>query len=291
MMIFKVRCGQCIGCRLDHSLTWASRSMHQAKCHTENSFITLTFNDEKMPSHRSIELRPIQLFFKKLRKEISPKKIKILWCGEYSPKKTRPVGPFNPDEYLGEGQRPHYHAIIFNHDFSDKKLWTVRNDNNVYTSDILTDLWGQGYCTTGKVTYESAAYVARYSLKKINGKLEKIPLATGLLPYERVCEYTGQITTVAKEKFHQSNGIGKEHYNNYNSDIYPADHVIINGYQTRPSRYYDDLYDKQAPASMEAIKLRRIKNIEKYKADNTPARLIEREKVKMAQLKQLKREL
>lgn len=291
MTIFKVRCGQCIGCRLDHSLTWASRSMHQAKCHTENSFITLTFNDESMPSHRSVELRPIQLFFKKLRKSIAPKKIKILWCGEYSPKKTKPVGPFNPDEYLGEGQRPHYHAIIFNHAFSDQILWTVRNDNNVYTSDILTGLWGQGYCTTGEVTYESAAYVARYSLKKINGTLKSTQdYKTGLLPYERICEITGDITEVQQEKFHQSNGIGKEHYNNYHSDIYPADHVIINGHATRPPRYYDDLYDIQEPTSMENIKARRINNQEKHKKDNTPGRLLEREKVKMAQLQQLKRD-
>ncbi len=266
--------------------------MHEAKTHYQNSFITLTFNDENMPGTRSVHKRPIQLFFKSLREKIAPKKIKYLCCGEYSPQKKRPIGPFNPWEFLSEGQRPHYHAIVFNHDFSDKKLWSVRNDVNIYTSDILTAIWGQGFCTTGEVTYQSAAYVARYSLKKLNGKESQKPDATtGLLPYERTCEYTGHITEVEKERFQMSNGIGLEFFNKYSSDIYPADHVIINGHQTRPPRYYDDLYDAQDPAGMENIKDIRVKNMEKYEADNTPDRLEAKEAVKLAQIRNLKREI
>jgi len=292
MKISKVRCGQCIGCKLDHSLMWASRSMHESRSHVENSFITLTFNDEHMPESRSVHKAPIQLFFKRLREKIAPKKIKYLCCGEYSPKKTRPIGPFNPWEYMSEGQRPHYHAIVFNHAFLDKKLWSVRNDINIYTSDILTDIWGQGFCTIGDVTYESAAYVARYSLKKLNGKQSETPdEITGLLPYERTNEYTGYIQTVEKERFHMSNGIGMEFFNKYSSDIYPADHVIVNGHETRPPRYYDDLYDQVEPASMESIKATRVQNMENQKADNTPDRLKSKEKVKMAQIRNLKREI
>lgn len=266
--------------------------MHEARSHAENSFITLTFNDEHMPESRSVHKRPIQLFFKSLREKIAPKRIKYLCCGEYSPKKTRPIGPFNPWEYLSEGQRPHYHAIVFNHDFKDKTLWSVRNDIKIYISDTLNDIWGQGFCTTGEVTYESAAYVARYSLKKLNGRDAENPCRhTGLLPYERTNEYTGDITTVEKERFHMSNGIGLNHFNKYSSDIYPADHVIINGHETRPPRYYDDLYEQVQPASMEDIKAIRVQNMENQQADNTPDRLASKEKVKLAQIRNLQRNL
>jgi hypothetical protein len=216
---------------------------------------------------------------------------KYFACGEYSPKKRRPIGPFNPWEFVGEGERPHYHAIVFGYDFPDKTLWSVRNDIRIYTSDILTELWGQGHCTIGTVNFDSAAYVARYSLKKINGQLENKPdPITGLLPYERICHYTGQIICVEKERIQMSNGIGKEFYRNYTSDIYPGDHVVINGHSTRPPRYYDNLFDQEKPDQMEIIKDRRNKNMEKHAKDNTPERLAERESVKLAQLKLLKRD-
>ncbi len=87
-----------------------------------------------------------------------------------------------------------------------------------------------------------------------------------------------------------SNGIGKDFYLSYTSDIYPRDSVVINGHETRPPRYYDNLYDAEQPDLMEDIKNRRVQNMEKYAADNTPARLAERKQVKLAQLSQLKRD-
>ncbi len=308
MSKMKLPCGQCIGCRLDHSSRWATRCMHESKSHEQNSFLTLTYSDEKMPPSLSVSKKPLQKFFKDLRNYLNygikshldeARQIpnpeftvtKYFACGEYSPKKTRPVGPFNPWEFIGEGERPHYHAILFGYDFPDKELWTVRNGLNIYSSDILADIWGKGHCTIGSVTHESAGYVARYSLKKINGSLENKPCKiTGLLPYERICHYTGEILQVEKERLQMSNGIGRDFYNCYTSDIYPADSVVINGHETRPPRYYDNLYDAEQPGIMEDIKNRRIKNMEKHRSDNTPARLAEREKVKMAQLKQLKRD-
>lgn len=244
-----------------------------------------------MPASRSVSKRPLQLFFKRLRNEIRPIKIKYLACGEYSPKKTRPIGPFNPWEFIGEGERPHYHACIFGYDFPDKELWSVRDGISIYTSDRLTNIWGSGHCTTGDLTFESAAYVARYSLKKINGNLAKKPdPITGLLPYERVCPVTGDIIEVEKERFQMSNGIGKDFYNQFRSDMYPRDTMVINGYERKPPRYYDNLYDAEEPAQLEAIKNKRIEEYKKHSADNTPARLEAREKVKLAQIAMLKRE-
>ena len=41
---FNLPCGQCWGCRLQHSREWAVRCMHEAQMHEHNSFITLTIN-------------------------------------------------------------------------------------------------------------------------------------------------------------------------------------------------------------------------------------------------------
>jgi len=41
----QVPCGQCIGCRLDRSLSWALRCVHEASLYDQNCFITLTFNE------------------------------------------------------------------------------------------------------------------------------------------------------------------------------------------------------------------------------------------------------
>lgn len=266
--------------------------MHESKSYDSNSFITLTYSDEHLPSDMSLSLREFQLFAKRLRKLLEPKKIKIFHCGEYSPPRLRqfPPGEVHPDT-IPDGLRPHYHAIVFNHEFPDKELWSVRDDIRIYTSECLDALWQKGFTTVGDLTFESAAYVARYTVKKLNGRAaEEIDPATRLAPYERVCPYTGEIRTVAKEYATMSNGIGKDFFARFGDDMYPRDTVVINGHETRPPRYYDDLYDAVNPAEMERIREDRCKNMEKHKADNTPGRLRQREKVKQAQLKMLKRD-
>lgn len=288
----KLPCGQCVGCRLDHSLMWATRATHEARSHEDNSFITLTYSDEHFPQDLSLSKDHITRFLKRLRKRLSPQKIKYFQCGEYSPKRTPLIGPTNvhPDT-IPEGQRPHYHALIFGYDFPDKELWTVRDDIPTYTSDLLSSIWGKGFCTVGALTFESAAYVARYSLKKINGPLEQKPdEKTGLRVYERVHPHTFEILEVEKEFVSMSNGIGKDHYLNYTLDMYPRDTVVINGFDRRPPRYYDDLYDQEQPDLMEEIRQKRVERMHTHRKDNTPQRLEQREKVKMAQLNQLKRE-
>lgn len=215
----------------------------------------------------------------------------MFYCGEYSPKRPKLVGPshVHPD-LIPDGQRPHYHAIIFGHSFPDAELWSVRDDIRIYTSDYLADLWGKGFVTIGDVTFESAAYVARYSLKKINGKKRDQVDQNGLRPYDRVCPYTGEIKEVAAEFAYMSNGIGSQFYERYRSDMYPHDHVVINGFERRPPRYYDEKYDSEFPESMEQIKEKRVDRMSDHAHDNTRSRLAAREKVKQAQLAMLKRE-
>lgn len=250
--------------------------MHEAKTHEDNCFITLTYDEENLPHDRSLKLSHWQNFMKRLRHHAAKPGIKFFHCGEYGE----------------ENKRPHYHALIFGHDFPDRKLWKVRDDITVDSSNILDDLWGFGFTTVGNVTWESAAYCARYALKKINGNLRyKIDLTTGLSHYERIDPYSLEIYEVLPEYSTQSRkpGIGQAFFQTYQDDIYPWDEVIINGHAQRPPRYYDNLFEQTEPEVMETIRDLRTKNMEKYASDNTRARLATKEKVKKAQISQLKR--
>ena len=155
-----VACGGCLGCRLDRSREWAARIIHESKRHTENCFITLTYDEDRVPrlwpdGPGTLLKSDFQKFLKKLRKRVYPEKLRYYMCGEYGE----------------ENERPHYHACIFGYDPEDKKVFAEGTDYNVYTSDFLSDVWGHGFVTVGELTYQSAAYCARYVLKKVTGPL------------------------------------------------------------------------------------------------------------------------
>ena len=70
-------CGGCIGCRLERARQWAMRCMDEASLHRDNSFITLTFNDNNLPSNRSLDVSIFQKFMKRLRKEVAPLRLRF----------------------------------------------------------------------------------------------------------------------------------------------------------------------------------------------------------------------
>lgn len=263
-------CGQCIGCRLDKSREWAVRCVHEAQLHQENCFITLTYNEQNLPSDGSLQKTHLQKFWKRLRKHLNGKQIRYYACGEYG----------------GKTKRPHYHACLFGHDFEDKELYSVRESVPLYKSETLSKIWGKGFVTIGSVTFESAAYVARYITKKIYGE-------AAADHYTRVCEITGEITNIEPEYTVMSRrpGIGKEWFTQYKNDVFPKDYFHINGFKMKPPKYYENLYELENPESMEIIKGLRRKRGKMNAANSTPDRLESREKVKKAQHKMLKRSL
>ena len=146
-------CGQCIECRFKRSRDWAIRCMHEAQMHDENCFITLTYAPEHLPDDESLNYDHFQRFMKRLRKRVRVP-VRFYMCGEYG-------------ENFG---RPHYHACLFGYDFPDKKLlMRTKNGDNLFTSKMLNELWPYGLSSIGSVNFQSAAYVARYIMKKITG--------------------------------------------------------------------------------------------------------------------------
>lgn len=275
----KIRCKKCVSCRLSYSGMWAIRIMHETKSHEHNSFITLTYDEKYLPKNRSLNKKHFQKFMKSLRKKIAPIKIRYYHCGEYG-------------EQLG---RPHYHAIIFGYDFPDKKYLKTRMGNKLYTSELLRKVWKKGHVSVGQVSYESAAYVARYCVKKINGKTSQGK--PEFLHYADIGEpiiniQTAEIYTKQKEYVTMSrrDGIGYEFYKKYKDDIYPMDEVVILGRgKLRPPEYYDRLYEMDEPEVMKVIKERRAEAANGI--DYSEYTLQAKKKILESRLKTLKRSL
>jgi len=256
----QVPCGQCIGCRLERSRQWAMRCVHEAYGHDDNAFITLTYAPEHVPKDGSLIKSHFQKFMKRLRKAISPKLVRFFHCGEYGEK----------------NHRPHYHACLFGYDFPDKVLYTIRDECRLYRSPMLENLWPMGFATVGDVTFESAAYVARYITKKITGDLAEQHYQ-GRLP-----EYT----TMSRRP-----GIGKLWYENFKGDVFPCDNVVIRGKVMKPPRYYDKQLELSDAQLFAKIKIDRKAKALQNASDNTSARLAVKETCKIAQFQQLKRGL
>jgi hypothetical protein len=306
-----VKCNNCIGCRLDYSREWATRITHEAQLHDDNCFITLTYNDDNIPRDGSLVKKDIQNFIKRLRKSLEMpyclidekcrpvlykrgkkkgqpkmatstfKKIKYYYCGEYGDKNNR----------------PHYHAIIFNHNFNDwVYLHTTDNGSDIYTSPTLEKIWGKGFVTIGTVTFESAAYIARYCVKKINGKMaDTIDKITGLKPYERCETVFGEIVEIYKvlpefADMSRRPGIGRDWFNKYRSDCYPKDYTTINGMRIKPPKAYDRYLQEIDEQMYDEIKNGRMLSAFNS-GESDESRLNARRIVKEAQYSKLKRQL
>ena len=242
-----IKCGQCSGCKLENARQWAIRIKHEASMHLQNSFITLTYDNEHLPPTGTLVLKHWQDFMKRLRKKYSHKKLSFYHCGEYGEKQGR----------------PHYHAIIFNHQFSD--LIPIPRKKDLHTSETLKTLWGKGHISVGSVTFESASYVASYVQKKLNGpKAEAINMSNGLRHYERMTR-EGEVITLKKEYATMSRrpGIASRWLAKHHTDIYPSDFVTHKGKKQSLPKYYDTQYEiltQDNPETMENIlKLRSLK--------------------------------
>lgn len=252
-----VPCGQCHGCRLERSRQWAIRCLHEASLHQDNCYLTLTYAPEYLPADRSLNKRDICLFMKRLRKRFGDG-IRFFQCGEYGE-------DFN---------RPHHHVLLFGFDFPDRKYWCNSHGFRLYRSAILEELWPFGHCTIGNVTFESAAYVARYIMKKMNGD-KAASHYNGRLP---------EFITMSRRP-----GIAHDWITQFKDDVYPNDKCVVRpGFIAKPPKYYDRVFDLCHHDIFAIIKSRRIKAA-KESDDNCLSRLAVREVVQKRRAEKLVR--
>lgn len=201
------------------------RCLHEAELHTDNCFVTLTYDPDHLRDH-SLHVDDLQRFWKRLRKEIHPHRLRYYACGEY--------GELNA--------RPHYHALIFGYRFPDERYSHTRNGFRLNISNTLDRIWGQGNCFIGEVSFDSAAYVSRYITKKLLGATEE----------ELQAHYQGrepEFVVMSRKP-----GIAAGWFDKYVGDVYPQDYTIVNGQKCRPPRYYDKIFDGRNPDGFETIK-------------------------------------
>ena len=251
----EIPCGKCIGCRLQQSREWATRIMLESQDHDENWFVTLTYDDEHIPEidfAKSVDedtgelldigtlqtlcKRDLQLFNKRLRKYFSDDKIRFFACGEY-----------------GESSaRPHYHSIYFGLHVKDLKFFKMsRLGDKYYISDTITHLWGKGHVLLAPLTWESAAYVARYVTKKFTGDMAKYWYDDiGLTP---------PFTVMSRRP-----GIASNYFDLNADDLLKFDGGVIstkNGAKIYPNpRYFKKKLDLLFPEEYCNIKLQKIQN-------------------------------
>jgi len=268
---FRLPCGQCSGCRLERSRQWALRCIHEASLYEFNSYITLTYDDASVPEDNGLNHRHFQLFLKRLRKHFSPALIRYYMCGEYG----------------GQFGRPHFHAILFNVGFHDRTPWKKSPSGfMLYRSSTLESLWPKGFSSVGDVTFESAAYIARYIMTKVTGDAAEEA-------YRVVSVDTGEVFSRRPEYNRMSlkPGIGAGWYDKYHTDVFPHDRVVHDGSESRPPRYYDKLLRRSDLKQFNLIKDKRLLDAEKNLRDNTYKRLAVKQVVSNAAISLLKRKL
>jgi hypothetical protein len=142
-------CGKCPPCLRRRISGWSFRLVkHGERCKSA-LFVTLTYNDEKIPKTQSglqtLIKSDLQKFFKRLRKK-THEKISYYAVGEYG----------------DNTQRPHYHIILFNAiPRIVEASWSIDNDIN-------------GHCHFGDVSDASIGYTLKYVSKE-----KRIPMFHG----------------------------------------------------------------------------------------------------------------
>lgn len=253
--------------------------MHESQLHEHNCVVTLTYDDAHLPALRSLVPRDLQLFMKRLRKAFSGKRIRFFAAGEYGDK-------------FG---RPHYHICLFGCHFPDQVYWTTRHGYTVWRSDILEGLWRDpeskeryGNSEIGSLTFESAAYVARYCLKKVSGP-------NGMVQADSDCcidSSTGEVVGRRQKEFVRMSrrpGIGADWLKRFGSEVYVNDGVLAQGRLQKPPRYYDDRYELEDPEAVARVREKR--RLARDRAEETEERLAARETCTKARVNLQVREL
>lgn len=129
------------------------RIMLEMNLHSDNSFVTLTYDDEHLPPDGSLVPRDMSLFLKRLRKSVSPGKFRFFGVGEYG----------------DISERPHYHLALFGFPVCRRGGTQYFRDGR-QCCEVCSQVafsWGRGRIHIGSLTAHSAQYVAGYVTKKM----------------------------------------------------------------------------------------------------------------------------
>lgn len=273
-----IPCGRCIGCRLAYSREWANRIIIESREYPKDTcwFLTLTYNDENIPSKSvrdektgqtttgiTLCKEDVQNFLKRLRRHY-----------EYKYNHTG-IRFFLAGEYGENTNRPHYHLCIFNMPIHTELIQFKKNKlgQTIWTNEEIEKIWNKGFISIGRLSWETAAYTARYIMKKQKGQNAEW--------YYKSQAKIPEFTLMSRKP-----GIGRNYYEEKKEEIYKYDEIILSrgdkSMKAKPPKYYDKLYDITNHDEMEIIKIRRKKtqeNAERNKDQRTTKTRAERRKI------------
>lgn len=108
--------------------------MLEAGQHPAAFFVTLTYSSENLPEGGNLSKRDVQLYLKRLREDVAPRRVRFFACGEYG----------------DETGRAHYHLALF----------------GALVPREIRAAWGLGLVDISLLGPESAGYICGYILKQ-----------------------------------------------------------------------------------------------------------------------------
>lgn len=145
-LYIEVPCGKCFNCQSNRRSRWSFRLWCEVLDAKSSIFVTLTYDDEHLPSDNQLHVEDLQTFFKRLRKNyklVDDRKIKYFACGEYG----------------SHTFRPHYHALIFGLPIPS----TLKFVDYWYRAILKT--WQNGNISCSSVNGSRIGYMTKYILK------------------------------------------------------------------------------------------------------------------------------
>lgn len=249
-----IPCGHCYACQLRYSSDWAIRIMTEAKKYEHNYFVTLTYDELNLPipesatyENRTFEnpgdwtgtLLPEDMtkFLNSLRKRLERQRhkgMKYYYCGEYCP----------------SSGRPHYHIILLNCPLKLTEFYSFIQDPTTkklhWKSKELESLWKKGFIDVSEVNFSSAAYVARYCMKKLSKEVDK----TSYFEQGKLPEFV---------RMSRRPGIGAEYFRENLEKIYETDSILMKNFHGelvhyKPPKAWDRKMKELYPEEWEKIK-------------------------------------
>lgn len=233
----EIPCGQCIACRLQYSREWANRCCLEMKDHKESYFITLTYDDDHLPTQyithpetgevdfpvHSLQKEDFQKFMKRLRYYAGNDELRFFGCGEYGEKNAR----------------PHMHIIVFGLHLDDLKLYRREYCDGfvteMYNSELLDKAWQhRGFVVVEEANWYNIAYTARYVTKKLKGPAAEFYDKYSLQP---------EFCLMSRKP-----GIGRNYFDTHSSDLFDSSDIVLGTPRGSIScsipKYYKNLLDK-----------------------------------------------
>lgn len=208
-----IPCGKCYECISKRASDWALRCQHEISLHKQNSFLTLTYDENNVPdfAERKDEFKK---FMKRLRRRIK-KKISYIVSHEFG----------------SSTARIHHHAIIFGYDYPDQKYFkTTKSDSRIYTSEILDSDWKNGFSSIGEANAKTAYYIAAYALK--GNSVDKLSSDGEIITYKDCMD-------VSKRP-----AIGLEYLKKNYKQLIDSKTTLPRYYQKKLEELYPDEYDR-----------------------------------------------